>query len=51
MARRKHTPEQVIKKLREVEVAVSGGSKVAEHSPNIVVPQKTICRRRAENGG
>ena len=30
MARRKHTPEQVIKKLREAEVAMAEGGTVAE---------------------
>lgn len=51
MAKRKHTPEPVVNSLRQAEVALSGGSKVAELSRNIVVPQKTIYRSRAENGG
>ena len=32
MARRKHTAEQIINKLREAEVAISAGSTVAEVS-------------------
>ena len=30
MARKRHTPEQVVRKLREAEVARAGGSTVAE---------------------
>ena len=30
MVRKRHTPEQVIKKLREAEVAIAEGSTVAE---------------------
>ena len=32
MARRRHTPEQVIKKLREAEVAMAEGGTVAQAS-------------------
>ncbi len=39
MARRKHTAEQVINKLREAEVAISAGSTVAEASRQIGVTQ------------
>ena len=35
MAKRRHTPEQVINKLREAEVAIAEGSTVAEASRRI----------------
>ena len=51
IARRKHTAEQVINKLREAEVAISAGSTVAEASRQIGVTQQTFCRWRIEYGG
>ncbi len=51
MARRKHTPEQVIKKLRQAEVAMAEGSTVAEASRKIGVIEQTFYRWRAEYGG
>ena len=36
MARRNHTAEQVINKLREAEVAISTGSTVAEASRQMI---------------
>ena len=47
MARRKHTPEQVIKKLREAEVAMAEGSTVAQASRKIGVTEQTFYRWRA----
>ena len=51
MARRKHTPEQVIKKLREAKVAIAEGSTVAQASRKIGVTEQTFYRWRAEYGG
>ena len=51
MARRKHTPEQVIKKLREAEVAMAEGSTVAQASRKIGVTEQTFYRWRAKYGG
>ena len=51
MARRKHTPEQVIKKLRQAEVAMAEGSTVAQASRKIGVTEQTFYRWRAEYGG
>ncbi len=42
MPRKRHTPEQVINKLREAEVALSQGSTVAEASRQIGVTDQTI---------
>ena len=51
MARRRHTPEQVINKLREGEVAIAEGSTVAEASRRIGVTEQTFYRWRSEYGG
>ena len=51
MARRRHTPEQVINKLREAEVAIAEGNTVAEASRRIGVTQQTFYRWRTEYGG
>ena len=51
MARRRHTPEQVINKLREAEVAIAEGSTVAEASRRIGVTEQTFYRWRSAYGG
>ena len=50
MARRRHTPEQVIKKLREAEVAIAEGSTVAEAARRIGVTEQTFYRWRSGTG-
>jgi transposase-like protein len=51
MPTKRHTPEQVINKLREVEVALAQGSTVAEASRQIGVTEQTFYRWRSEYGG
>ncbi len=51
MPNKRHTPEQVINKLREAEVAMAQGSTVAEASRQIGVTQQTFYRWRNEYGG
>ena len=51
MAKRKHTPEEIINKLREAEVVIAAGSTVAEASRRISVSEQTFYRWRAEYGG
>ena len=51
MPRQKFTPEQIIGKLREVEVLVAKGSTVAEASRQIGVAEQTLYRWRKEYGG
>jgi transposase-like protein len=51
MARKRHTPEQVINKLREAEVALAQGSTVAEASRQIGVTEQRFYRWRNEYGG
>jgi transposase-like protein len=51
MIRRKHTPEQIINKLREAEVAISQGRTVAQTCREIAVTEQTFYRWRNEYGG
>ena len=51
MTTRRHTPEQVINKLREAEVAIAAGSTVAKASRSIGVAEQTFYRWRSEYGG
>ena len=51
MARRRHTPEQVINKLREAEIAIAEGRTVVEASRRIGVTEQTFYRWRSEYGG
>ena len=51
MAKRKHTAEEIINKLREAEVVISSGSTVAETARRIGVSEQTFYRWRAEYGG
>ncbi len=51
MPRKRHTPEQVINKLREAEVAISSGSTVAEACRQIGVTEQTFYRWRNTYGG
>ena len=51
MARRKYTPEQIISKLREVEVALAQGTTVARAVRGIEVTEQTYYRWRREYGG
>ena len=43
-----HTPEQVINKLREAEVAMAQGSRVAEASRQIGVTEQTLRLRSGQ---
>ena len=51
MARKKHTPEEIITSLREAEVVIAAGSTVAEAARRIGVPEQTFYRWRSEYGG
>ena len=50
MPRKKHTPEQIITKLREPEVAMSTGSTVSEVCRRIGDTEQTFYRWRAIGG-
>jgi len=51
MPRRKHSPEQILGKLREVEVALAKGETVAHAVRQIGVTEQTYYRWRNEYGG
>ncbi len=51
MARQRFTAEQIIGKLREVEVFVAKGGSVADASRQIGVAEQTLYRWRKEYGG
>ena len=51
MAKRKHTAEEIINKLRETEVVIAVGSTVVEAARRIGVSEQTFYRWRAECGG
>ena len=51
MARRRYTAEQIIQKLREVEVALSKGQSAGQACRKIGVTEQTYYRWRKEYGG
>jgi len=51
MRKKRHTPEQIIAKLREAEVALSQGKTVPEACRNLGVTEQTYYRWRKEFGG
>ncbi len=51
MARKHHKPEEIVAKLRQVEVLVGQGKPVAEGVRAIGVTEATYYRWRAEYGG
>jgi transposase-like protein len=51
MPRQRFTPEQIIGKLREVEVAVARGATISEACRGIGVSEQTLYRWRREYGG
>jgi transposase-like protein len=51
MPKRRHTPEQIIAKLREAEVEISKGQSVPIAAKKIGVTEQTYYRWRKEYGG
>jgi putative transposase len=51
MGRRTYIPEQIINKLREVEVLISQGATAAEASRKADITEQTYYRWRKEYGG
>lgn len=51
MKRQRHTPEQIIRKLREVEQMLSEGKTVAEAAKALEVSEQTLHRWRNQYGG
>jgi putative transposase len=51
MPRKKHTPEEIIAKLRQVDVMVAQGRSIAEAVKSIGVTEQSYYRWRNEYGG
>jgi putative transposase len=51
MKRTKHTPEQIIEKLRQADVALGKGQKVPEVCKTLGITEQTYYRWRQKYGG
>lgn len=51
MARRRHTPEQIIRKLREADQLLAEGAEVADVARHLEVSEQTYHRWRNQFGG
>ena len=51
MARKRHKPEEIVAKLRQVDVLTAQGQSIAEAGRTIAVTETTYFRWRAEYGG
>ena len=51
MSRKRFTPEQIIRKLREAEVALSKGQTVGQACRQLEIGEQTYYRWRKEYGG
>ena len=51
MARKRHKPEEIVAKLRQVDVLTGQGKSIAEAVKTIAVTETTYFRWRAEFGG
>ena len=51
MARKKHTPEEIIQHLRTLEIEQAKGTSLEEAARKIGVTSQTLIRWRAEYGG
>ena len=51
MKRKKHTPEQIVKKLREAEMELAKGAVVGDVSRKLGVSEQTYYRWKQQYGG
>lgn len=51
LARRRHTPEQVVRKLREADRLLAEGAEVSEVARHLEISEATYHRWRAQFGG
>ena len=49
--KKRHTPEQIVRKLREADALLSGGACIAEASRELKVSEATYHRWRRQYGG
>jgi transposase-like protein len=51
MQRKRHSPEQIIRKLREADVELASGTAVADVCKKLGISEQTYCRWRNQYGG
>ena len=51
MPKQRHTPEQIIAKLREAEVKLAKGTAIAQVCKDLAIAEQTYYRWRKEYGG
>lgn len=51
MKRKRHTPEEIIRKLREADAQLANGATVADASKMLGISENTFHRWRAQYGG
>ena len=51
MKRKRHTPEQIIRKLRDAEGQLAGGATVADVAKKLGISENTFHRWRVQYGG
>jgi transposase-like protein len=51
MKRKRHSPEQIIRKLREAEAGISGGQTVGQVCQKLAISEQTYHRWRNQYGG
>lgn len=51
MKRTRHTPEQIVSKLREADAMLAAGKTVAQVVQALGVSEQTFCRWRTQYGG
>jgi putative transposase len=49
--RKRHTPEQIVRKLREADALLSGGASIADACMGLAVSEATYHRWRRQYGG
>lgn len=49
--RRRHSPEQIIKKLRDVDAMLAGGKSLGEVLQSLEISEGTLSRWRSQYGG
>lgn len=51
MQRKRHSPEQIVRKLREADVELAAGATVADVCKKLSISEQTWCRWRNQYGG
>lgn len=51
MQRKRHSPEQIVRKLREADVELAAGASVADVCKKLNISEQTWCRWRNQYGG